>query len=389
MGIGMKSPAGAERVPEVVKTWQKNYAPATDPNIASLPSVHNSPGWAGDEAWEGSGFLSGKLLKGDRLKGEFLDGGLRMMPALCITGDAFLLSLDGAQAMLANNGTSRDVYLDTLDGQQRWNAMDAANMTAQNWRGWARLIDNGAPRIDGRYVGGAYVHDDGAFDYVAQGGRNEGKRIGAQPTGMYTYAPDDNGALVIGSGQLGAIADDNPYIDGVPFKLPVKPELAGDFGGWVLCRVNRWTRTACITGLYFGGWGSNQTYHDKLFSFDALLAALAKTIIGLIEVIVGALCIVGTLGGCAPAGVALAITGISTIVAAWYEFAASLDAHKKAVDKAINGGGLSADGRQAALAALNQGAKAGGDTVGVREFFKNHKTGIAIGASAVGALLLG
>lgn len=124
----------------------------------------------------------------------------------------------------------------------------------------------------------------------------------------YNYFGDPS-AIVDGYGRPMNPADsyDNPWIDGVPMKIPVAKDDQAVFGGWVTLRVNRFTRIAVITGLYYQGWGDRQTAKIHLGqNIDDVWTIVAKTLLSWVKLIAQAiLSIVGvsiSLGGTTASG---------------------------------------------------------------------------------------
>lgn len=338
------------------------------------------------QSFEGTGPLTGMLLQGKQLTGAFQDNGKNWLPILDKWGNAWLLLCSDSYKAVQFDSTFGvpDIYLDTAGAQVECYEADLLNFKAQgwdvegqagndpftnpknfeNWSEWNTRTGGALFEISGgpaRTHGPVRGSDNNNTPQSQPFAVIRGKQLRDQWVTAAVNQADATGVTLPVGFDAGAYLPANPmnapfhtpWIDGVPIQLPVAAADQADFGGWVVCRVNRWTRTAVITGLYYGGWGDPDVDFDFRTNFNSWLAAVGKTILGVLAIVVGVISLVyGNV-----AGVAMIAGGVTTIVEAWYDFAKHLHDQETAINNTIAAGGtiakVAADAKKRAQDAQN------------------------------------
>jgi hypothetical protein len=287
-----------------------------------------------------------QLIQGKWLQAPFNFSGLYSLPIADKWGNEILLAMaiddgskDGAQLYdpdmlikpVLGDSTSRrqaativtPLRMAVLARMEEW---AQKNMAAQGW--------THVPQFESEFrhpEGGPVQYDDGTHDFLNTDPRFSGFYETINPVDGFT--PHWGGVAASFGGWTTLQPDSqkaffgNPWIDGVPVKLPVAPEDADAFGGWVLCRVHKFLRIAVITELYYGGWGDETIWAAKIGDAAVQLGvAVLKTIAGVVLIVVGA--VISIYGG---AGVPLIGLGIALIVSAWYDFNKYLKRYQDAI----------------------------------------------------------
>lgn len=346
-------------------------APTKPPVGGSLPvvgAIHGTPGGGSgaprnavpDEAdntiWEGRGPIAGMVLKSPASGIAFGDDGLPWATLTDAWGNPQIVCLANISGELDAHG-----QLPTLANQEAWYAADRIILEAMKLDAATPLADDGdritalgqksglrnptaGPELIDKFRGGAYLvwnEFPDAMTYVySDFAVGTGADFGSDTDGRLAYK-----AIVQGEAPVAPyfnrkyLDTDNPYIDNVPVQIPVDPNTdAGKrFPGgiWVNTRLNRFTRTSCIIGLCFQGFGTQSAMiAQHVADWEALKSSAWRMFRGAIEALVGIVLV--ALG--VAAGVAFITAGIADLIAGWYSFSATLNAQADGVKGALGKG---------------------------------------------------
>lgn len=321
-------------------------APGSGPR-AAVPDQANSA------LWEGKGPLAGLLLKTPSSGINFADDGLPWVNVTDAWGNPLILCLASITGQIDAHG-----QLPTLANQEAWYAADRAIMDTAKLGGAAPLSDDGdritalgqksglrnptaGPELIDKYRGDAYLVWNEFVDaktYVYSNfAVGTAADFGSDTDGQLPYRAIVQGELPVAPYMQRKYLDpDCPYIDNVPVQVPVDPksEAGKRFPGgiWVNARLNPWTRTACIIGLSFHGFGTQAAMiAQNAADWEALKSDAWRMFCDAVIALVGIVAV--ALGF--PAGVALITYGIGDLIAGWYAFDATLNAQGDGIKQGL------------------------------------------------------